>query len=153
MDLYAWQYCARVYDEVISLVSPFPSLPPHFRYVTSLFSRYVPVLMDTNPLAFGLVIGTKLCIYFTAMAYFVPGGTLTHYYYLQVETRWDQVMLVLCSVDLQVALVVSFGIFIMVKRSDAGRIPGSSPLESRRVSPKQLSCTACYFSSSHPDHC
>lgn len=109
--------------------------------------------MDTNPLAFGLVIGTKLCIYFTAMVYFVPGGTLTHYYYLQVEAQWGPVMLVLCSVDLQVALVVSFSIFIIVKRSDAGRIPGSSPLEARRVSQKKLSCTACNFSCPRPDHC
>lgn len=63
------------------------------------------------------------------------------------------ITLVPCSVDLQVALVVSFSIFIIVKRSDAGRIPGSSPLEARRVGQKQLSCTACMFPFLHPDHC
>lgn len=91
--------------------------------------------MDTNPLAFGLVIGTKLCIYITAMTYYVPGGTLTHYYYLQVMAFMRcQVLLLWHQDDLQVALVVSFGIFFIVKRSDSGRIPTSSPLEAKRVS-------------------
>ena len=38
------------------------------------------------------------------------------------------------SHDLQVALVVSFGVFFLVKYSDAGKIPASSPLEAKRVS-------------------
>lgn len=53
----------------------------------SFLYRYIPVLIDTHPLAFGLVIGTKLCVYYTAMVYFVPGGTLTHYYMLQVHSQ------------------------------------------------------------------
>jgi ankyrin repeat protein len=81
---------------------------------TFLF-RYVPVLMDTNPLAFGLVMGTKLCVYYTAMTYFVPGGTLIHFY------------------SLQLALVVSFSLFFIVRYSDPGRIHRNTPADAKRT--------------------
>ena len=61
-------------------------------------------MMETNPLAFGLVIGTKLCIYYTAMVYYVPGGTLTHVYTLQVPREASRDVCDVCDVHVHVVL-------------------------------------------------
>lgn len=65
-----------------------------------------------------------LCAWWNSHTLLLPAGNGLH----------DVKPVAMVSDDLQVALVISFGIFFIVKRSDAGRIPSSSPLEAKRVS-------------------
>ena len=93
--------------------------PSHHHTLTlSHYHRvYLRVLPDNNPMAFGIVLGTKLWLYITAMGYFYPAGTLTHYVWMHV------------------ALFVTMGVFYRLTKSDPGLIPRCKSLqEAHRVS-------------------
>ena len=64
--------CSTVYVNWSVLLKEFLS-PNPLSLSLSLSSTYLPNGIEDNPMAFGVVWGTKLLIYFTAFAYFIPG--------------------------------------------------------------------------------
>ena len=77
---------------------------------------YLPVLPDDPPIAFGLVVGTKLVIYVTALYYGIPAGVIVHYGWLHV------------------LLVVTLVVFYRTMVSDPGHIPKTTdPQQARKV--------------------
>ena len=78
---------------------------------------YVPAYLETNPMAFGLVLGTKFLVYITALCLYVPAGTLVHY-------QW-----------MNLTLVAALFIFYKTWKSDPGHIlKCTNPSEAHRVS-------------------
>ena len=97
------------------LVNEF-SLPPSLSSLSS-FRVYLPVMPNNSPAVFGIVLGTKIWLYFTAMVFYYPTEVLVHYWWMHV------------------ALVVTLFVFYRVCKSDPGLIPRSNnPREIHRVS-------------------
>ena len=79
-------------------------------------STYLPVHPENPPVAFGLVIGTKLLIYVTALYYGIPTGVIVHWVWLHI------------------LLVVTLVVFYRTTLSDPGHIPKiTNPEQARRV--------------------
>jgi len=77
---------------------------------------YVPAYLETNPMAFGLVLGTKFLVYITALCLYVPAGTLVHY-------QW-----------MNLTLVAALFIFYKTWKSDPGHIlKCTNPSEAHRT--------------------
>ena len=92
-------------------------------HLSSLLRLYVPAYLETNPMAFGLVLGTKFLVYITALCLYVPAGTLVHY-------QW-----------MNLTLVAAMVIFYRTWKSDPGHIQKcTNPTEAHRVSPPTASC-------------
>ena len=54
---------------------------------------YLPVMPNTTPIVFGVVLATKFWLYFTAMVYLLPAGILVHYWWLHEATFFSLALL------------------------------------------------------------
>lgn len=78
---------------------------------------YLPVIPDTNPGAFGIVVGFKVQLYLTVVLVFLPEGILEHY------------------IVMHLMLLVTLAVFYKTSKSDPGLIPRNTSMrEAHRVS-------------------